>query len=134
MTRHADHDVGGIIGTVRTRPVTDDLPLFNAPPVARTSDPDTSHEAEDALASRGHQVWQVVHAAYLYRDMAGVTQDEAADRTGLTTHEAGRRLSDAVAMGYLEDTGLRRPGQSGRAQMVRRITEQGVRWMADQST
>jgi hypothetical protein len=124
MTRPTEDD---IIGT-RPRPRTDDLPLF-APPIARSSDPETSHEAAAALSSRSHQVRAVVRAAWAAGRVRGVTADEAARGSALDVHSAGKRLSDAVALGYLEDTPTTRVGASGRRQTVRVITDAGIHYL-----
>jgi hypothetical protein len=125
--KHTDYD---IIGTPPLPRAPDPLPLFAAaPPIARASDPDTSHEAASALTSRAQQVTAVVRAAWAAGRVRGVTADEAARGSGLLAHSAGKRLSDAVALGYLADTAETRVGASGRQQTVRVITDAGVAYL-----
>jgi hypothetical protein len=117
--RVTDHD---IIGTrPRPAPITDGL---FAPPVSRSTDPTTSHEAEAKLSSRDAIIRRVVEA-HADAGGQGLTADECADIIGIDG--AWKRCSDAVSMGFLWENGDRRSGKSGRAQVVRVITAHGLR-------
>lgn len=116
-----------IIGT-RPKPATrtDDLPMFAPPPIARATDPRTSHDAAKRLSARDAVIRRVVEA---HADVAphGLTADECAAVTGLDG--AWKRCSDAVALGYLWENGDARAGRSGRAQVVRVITAHGLAFL-----
>jgi hypothetical protein len=56
------------------------------------------------------------------------TAEEAADTAGYGPDSgAWKRVSDLAVLGWIEDTGDTRPARSGRAQIVRRITDDGRR-------
>lgn len=117
--RVTDHD---IIGTRPAPPPVDDLPLFGAPPIARTDDKATSHAAAEAMSSRGRLV-RVVLEAFADAGATGLTADEV---SALVPFDgAWKRISDCERLGYVSDTGGRRPGSSGRQQAVRAITPAG---------
>lgn len=104
----------------------EEIPLFDLDPRthARWGDPDTSHAAARALSPRQTMMRRLL-TAFMVEPL---TADEAIWRCGYTA-EAGawKRISDLTLAGFLEDTGQRRPGRSGRDQMVRRITAEGRR-------
>jgi len=89
---------------------------------ARTTDPDTSKAAAYRLRANA-QRWQLLRAFHMCGPM---TMDEAAAYTGLPRWGVGKRVSELRGYELLDDTGQRRPGASGRAQIVSRITAAGV--------
>jgi hypothetical protein len=98
---------------------------------ARTTDPDTSHEAARKLRP-GSMIRVCLRA---FADGGPMTADELVAFLGYdptwavqSTRGAGawRRASDLAALGYVVDTGERRPSfHSGRNQIVRAITDAG---------
>lgn len=101
-----------------------DQPLFDLDPLthARTGDPDTSHTAAVRLSDK-RTMMRTLLVAFNRRPL---TSEEAADICGYDASSgAWKRVSDLHQLGLIEDTGLRRVGRSGRAQMVRRITGDG---------
>lgn len=87
----------------------------------RTTDPDTSHAAAVRLSTAKSQMRRLL-PAYLYGDC---TCEESAAFAGYEHERATKRVSDLLRLGLIEDTGYRRAGTSGRAQMVCRITTAG---------
>jgi len=89
---------------------------------ARRTDPGTSHDAAAQLSQKRTMMRRLL-AAYAIGPM---TADEASHVCGYTPRDgAWKRVSDLAALGLIEDTDVTRPGRSGRAQMVRRITDDG---------
>lgn len=92
---------------------------------ARATDPDTSHAAANTI-NPSHKVMMLL--AYADADADGLTSDEAGVACGLAARPRccyWHRTSDLISLGWVEDTGARRPGLAGRKQMVCRITEWG---------
>lgn len=115
-----------IIGT-RPTPRADDLPLFAAPPIARSDDKTTSQHAAAALSSRGMIAGQVLRA-FLAAGERGCTASEIA---AAVPHEGSwKRISDCERLGWVRDTGTARVGASGRYQAVRVITDAGRETLA----
>jgi predicted ArsR family transcriptional regulator len=96
---------------------------------ARRGDPDTSHAAARTLRVKT----LMRELLLLFGTYDGLTNQEAADLLGMEFHRVSKRLSDLDNLGFIEDTGRRRAGRSGRAQMVRQITDAGRRCTADRS-
>ena len=91
---------------------------------ARTLDPATSHDAARQLTDKATMLRRLL-AAYAIGPM---TADEATHVCGYTPRDgAWKRISDLAQLGLIEDTDVTRVGRSGRAQMVRRITDEGRR-------
>jgi hypothetical protein len=89
---------------------------------ARRTDPETSHEAAERLASKKTMLWRLL----LMYASGDFTAEEVADECGYTAADGPwKRVSDLVVLGYIEHTGQQRVGRSGRNQMVRRITSTG---------
>jgi hypothetical protein len=99
------------------------LPGLDPRTHARTADPDTSHEAARRLTSKATMMRTLLRT---YDYWGWLTTDEAIGRAGYRA-EAGawKRISDLAMHGFIEDAGPRRPGLSGRLQIVRRITDKG---------
>lgn len=91
---------------------------------ARGGDPATSHAAARHLSAKRSMLRRLLWA---YHD-AALTAEQAADVCGYAADDgAWKRVSDLAVLGWIEDTGETRPARSGRAQMVRRITDDGRR-------
>ena len=87
----------------------EDTPLFNAR--ARTTDPDTSHDAADLMNRTGatsRHARFIVTALTRYGPLTG---KEIADQTTLTQIQIMRRMSELRDAGLVEDTGDRRERQ-----------------------
>jgi hypothetical protein len=90
---------------------------------ARTADPDTSHAAAHRLSNKQTMLRNLLT---VLGSRGPSTSDELVTGCGYTAESgAWKRVSDLVRLGYAEDTDERRPGRSGREQVVRRITERG---------
>lgn len=91
---------------------------------ARLDDPDTSHAAARTVDPR----------ALAGRLLAAITDrpstvEEAAASTGIDRWAASKRVSDLRIGGLVEDSGVRRPGASGRAQIVwQAVPDDGGLW------
>jgi hypothetical protein len=103
---------------------TEGLPLFAEPaPVARKSDPDTSHKAADSMRE-GAALHRARIMQLLYAHPEGLTGDEINDLAGWPAATAGRRLVELVRMGlaslaYGADLEpITRATRSGRAAQV----------------
>jgi hypothetical protein len=91
-------------------------------PGHRNTDPDTSREA----AAR-QRVTDRRLALNLHRQHPdGLTDFELADLMGRQQTSAGKRRGELRDLGYVEDSGQRRPAPSGAKAIVWRITEQGM--------
>jgi predicted ArsR family transcriptional regulator len=92
---------------------------------ARRGGPDTSRSAaEDTGNARTTMLRLLLRT---YADRGPLTAEEAADHAGIDQWQASKRVSDLDRLGWIEDTGQRRQGRAGRAQMVRHITDAGLR-------
>ncbi len=101
------------------------LSLWEAPGQSRAGDPSTSQTA--ALSVRPGSARYALLRAHLDHPH-GLTDEEAAEFAGLSLRsEYATRCSELSRSGLLEDTGETRPGDSGLARIVRRITTNGRR-------
>ena len=114
---------------------------MTATPIARASDPGTSHAGATAVQPRrGTQKFRILEAYYLERQdggwyMTGLTADEAAEAAGLTHVGYWKRVSDLLTEGLLQpvhlpdtpDVDVTRPGRSGSLQRVLTISQAGIR-------
>jgi predicted ArsR family transcriptional regulator len=99
-------------------------------PIARTTDPTTSHAGAKDVEPR-----RPTHKTLLLREVyrhGALTADEAAEAAGLEHTGYWKRISDLIREGLLtpvvdEVTGdvVTRPGRSGSAQRVLRLTAKG---------
>lgn len=90
---------------------------------ARRSDPDTSHDAAAVLGPKDRMMRRLL-AEFAKEPL---TAEEASEAAGYTPADgAWKRVSDLVRAGYVADTGYRRRGHSGRNQIVRAITIEGM--------
>jgi len=78
------------------------------PPIARSTDPGTSHRAAGAITGSGQRVSQVELCFQHVVDSPGKTAGEIGESTGLGHVRAQRRLSDLKTLGriYAEGTSL----------------------------
>jgi hypothetical protein len=100
-------------------------PLFELDPHthARRDDLDTSRAAAHRLSSQSTMLRRLL-AAYAVEPL---TAEEAAERAGYEPLAgAWKRVADLERLGLVENTDERRPGHSGRLQVVRAITEAGM--------
>jgi predicted ArsR family transcriptional regulator len=82
------------------------------PPVVHTDDPDTSRPpAETPRRSLMARLLAVVTDKPMTAEEAGIV-------CGVDTYAAHRRMSDLKNTGQVRDSGLRRPGTSGRLAVV----------------
>jgi len=86
-----------------------DRPLFKAAALARTTDPDTSHQAVRRVPRAG-QCRAVLEA--LRAGPAG--QTEIGRRTGMLPHQVNKRLNDLKLARLAEPTGRKVEGGSER--------------------
>ena len=83
------------------------LPLFDTP-LARRSDPATSHAAADAAVSLAHadRARILAHLRAIWPDAE--TYRDIAAATGLERHAVGRRLSELRRAGMIVEAGEKR--------------------------
>lgn len=92
--------------------------IVNAVPLARKSDPETSHQAaKDATPRAG------THRARALAELRsagehGLTDFELAARTGIAQTSIGVRRKELVDAGFVRDSGRVRPAPSGSAAIV----------------
>lgn len=91
--------------------------LFDVEPhgAARRSDPQTSRDAAASMTG-AHLSRQQGQILELVREWGDITAAEIARATGHTIQQsvAARRLTDLRDLGLIEDTGVTRPGNTGR--------------------
>ncbi|MEY4345264.1 MAG: hypothetical protein RL032_1096 [Pseudomonadota bacterium] len=87
---------------------------FNAPvyPVARRTDPHTSHAAAHQAKDLAQDHQRAILAALDAHGPMG--KDQIGERTLLTGHAVGKRLPELQRMGLAAPTGRRVPSASGR--------------------
>lgn len=92
-------------------------PLFvsKTKELARSKDPSTSKRAAVRVKDFAESM-----CGKIYEELkkADGTYEELSNRTGLTPHQVGRRLSDLQKANKAEPTDKERPGASGRAQRI----------------
>ena len=99
---------------------------------ARSTDPDTSHEAAEGSQGR-EDLGVTVLRALEETGPDGMTSDEVAMALGILDQPYlcwWRRITDLIDNGMAADTGNRRPGLSGRRQRVVAITAKGLDYLA----
>lgn len=105
--------------------MTGEATLFDLDPRrhARRTDPDTSAAAAHQLAPKVAMMRRLL--AEFAREP--LTAEEASDLAGYGPADgAWKRVSDLVRAGLIADTGYRRRARSGRSQIVRAITIEGM--------
>jgi len=97
-----------------------ELPLFsrNGAAYARNKDPVTSHEAAESVRGREANAMEgrVLSELKLWPD--GLTSHELVEITGIRWQSITPRIRPLVRKGLVEDSGLRRPGPTGRNVIV----------------
>jgi predicted ArsR family transcriptional regulator len=93
---------------------------FSAAAHRRRSDPDTSRAAARSMVGSVDSLLQRIVQAF--RDRGPMTRTEVAAIVGLSDYQASKRISDLKNVAAIVDTGERRPGPSGRAQIVWRVS------------
>ena len=97
-------------------------------PVARITDPETSHEAADDTRFKASKHRKMALIA-LY-DFGSMTDYELADRTGLQQNSIGKRRLDCARAGLVEvlmdgENKVKRPAPSGSMSLVWVLTQEG---------
>lgn len=93
-------------------------------PKARKTDPHTSLNAANLIAAKGG-THRVLLLEVFGRPGVAMTDEEAAERCGLTHAEYATRCSELRRMGLIEDTGSTRESSTGQARMLSIITQAG---------
>jgi hypothetical protein len=101
------------------------LDLLDALPLARRTDPETSHGAADRMAPLARADRVKVLLAH-YGRPCGLTDFELAASLERQQTSVGKRRGELRDAGYIEATEIRRPAPSGSAAIVWRITEAGM--------
>ena len=69
------------------------------PPISRSTDPETSHQAERAITESGARESHAQQCLRALRERPGMTAGEVGEATGLGHVPAQRRLSDLFRIG-----------------------------------
>jgi DNA-binding transcriptional ArsR family regulator len=118
--RHVDDRVLGTVQCVRCgspRPAD-----FDATKLARTSDPETSHEAAQDVAKGARRSATKRALLAALREEDGRTAGELADATGIEYPEVWRRASELKTDGLVEVRGKRTWEGSAKAQGILWLT------------
>jgi hypothetical protein len=92
--------------------------LFDdVPPNVRNTDPDTSHAAAAVNRDTDRARALAVHRQH----PDGLTDFELGDLMGRQQTSAGKRRGELVALGFICDSGTRRPAPSGSSAIVWRL-------------
>lgn len=86
-------------------------------PAARSTDPETSHEAARRVTESGVRQGHAERVLAAVRAHPGMTSRELAGPTGLERHEVARRLADLANAGLVEQQDAR-PCSVGRGRAV----------------
>jgi len=97
--------------------MTHQIGMFDAIPVSRPSDPDTSHEAEETINKTGSRITQCNTIFLVLKSSPGKLAGEIADSTGLGMHVTSRRLADLKNRGLIFQGQPRTYFQTGRKQV-----------------
>lgn len=87
---------------------------MSAAPLARATDPVTSHLAAAEVEGSGARDAQQRQAARAVRDFPGHTSHELAQASGMDRYALARRLGEVEARGLIRRGDLRRCAVSGR--------------------
>ena len=87
-------------------------------PTTRRTDPSTSHAAARDAAVHAGTLRARCYRALEAAGMAGLTDAELSDRTGLQLNSANKRRGELRDAGLVVDTGRRRPTPSGSSAIV----------------
>jgi hypothetical protein len=100
-------------------------------PVARSTDPETSHEAaKDATFKASTNRLKALYAL----SMRPMTDYELAEFTGLQQNSIGKRRGDCAKAGLvepllIEEKPVKRPGPTGSKCLVWKLTERGIEYV-----
>ncbi len=97
-------------------------------PLARATDPQTSHDAPNRDRLSAHRL-----AALNALALGDATDFELEARTGIKQTSVGKRRGELVRMGYVENTGLRRLTPSGSTSIVWGLTDAGREFHREQA-
>lgn len=97
--------------------------LFDdVPPNVRASDPDTSRAAATlSPLRRSTDRYRALETLQAHPE--GLTDYELADLMGRQQNSAGKRRGELVVLGYVRDSGRRRPAPSGSKAIVWQTVE-----------
>ena len=70
-------------------------------PAARSTDPDTSHEAAEVHTASGKRAQQQAMTAAAVRAFPGCTMQELSEKTGIDRYLLGRRISECETAGLV---------------------------------
>lgn len=87
---------------------------MSAAPMARTTDPLSSHLAAGEIEGSGRRASQQVEALAAVRKHSGSTSHELAEATGLDRYALARRLGEVEERGLIRRGDFRRCAVSGR--------------------
>jgi len=97
------------------------LPLFSAPepprprsPIARLTDPETSHKAAEEITASGTRDEQAEMVLNMVRSRPGLTSRELAEQFNVSRYIPGRRLSELRDLGLVHEGNPRRCRISGK--------------------
>ena len=101
-------------------------------PLARNTDPQTSHAAAEKINVRAGTHRALLLAEY-WKEPGGLTDEEAGERSGLKARGVGywKRCSDLRNLELVANTGETRKGSQGTEQMVCKITLEGLKAMTE---
>ena len=105
-------------------PRPDPDPLWGVP-VARNTDPATSHQASAYAALNAGTLRAVALRELVAAGSQGLTDFELADRLHSQQTSAGKRRGELRDAGLVENSGMTRPAPSGAAAIVWRVTAAG---------
>lgn len=97
--------------------------MFDSPGV-RATDPDTSREAAAVNKPRA-ATHRTLALQVLRAHPGGLTDFELAALTGLAQTSVGKRRGELRDVGFVADSGKRRPSPSGSPAIVWQVTEYG---------
>lgn len=72
------------------------------PPIARNTDPESSHIAAKDIKDSGRQMMQQIECLYLVREFPGLTSRELAEKKGADRYMFSRRLPELERNGMVE--------------------------------
>jgi hypothetical protein len=99
--------------------------LFDLPPGARNTDPDTSHAAAERTPSIRRRDRRLVLCEH-GRCPNGLTDFELAEHLNRQQTSVGKGRGELRDLGLIYDTGLRRPAPSGAGAIVWALTDDGL--------
>lgn len=104
-------------------PPADPEPLWA--PIARNSDPTTSHAAAEHAALKAGTNRAIALRALAEAGSQGLTDFELARVTSIQQTSIGKRRGELARIGLVESAGITRPSPSGSPAIVWRITAKG---------